>query len=121
MSDTYPETIRSLFNKALALNLYNNLIHQLNKDFRRANLSHHFKADLSPLELKQTLEAELHHILMHDFDGYLNLLYMVDVSEATIRRLDNLSVEALAEQVTYLILKREWKKVWWKYQNLNAQ
>jgi len=44
----------------------------------------------------------------------LNLLYIIDVSEDQIKILDGFDRIQLAEQVSFLILKREWQKVWFR-------
>mgnify|MGYP003608609202 FL=1 len=50
----------------------------------------------------------------HIFAEYLNLLYIIDVSEEQIKKLDGSDVFKLSEDVTFLILKREWQKVWFR-------
>ena len=45
---------------------------------------------------------------------YLNLLYIVDVSEKQVKALDGNDTLKLAEDVSFLILRREWQKVWYK-------
>ena len=53
-------------------------------------------------------------LIQFKFAEYLNLLYIIDVSEAEIKKLDGSDLIQLAEQVTFLILKREWQKVWFR-------
>ncbi|MBC7641800.1 MAG: hypothetical protein H7174_05590, partial [Flavobacterium sp.] len=45
---------------------------------------------------------------------YLNLLYIIDVPEDQIKKLDGSDIEELSAQVAFLILKREWMKVWFR-------
>jgi len=44
----------------------------------------------------------------------LNLLYIIDVSEEEIKKLDGTDLVKLSEEVTFLVLKREWQKVWFR-------
>jgi len=70
----------------------------------------------------ENLEQVFHKVVQSDdwkelqekFNDYLNLLYIVDVSEEKIKQLDGSDAIQLSEQVTFLILKREWQKVWFK-------
>lgn len=47
----------------------------------------------------------------YEFAEYLNLIYIIDVSEEQIKKLDGSDLVILAEEVAFLILKREWQKV----------
>jgi len=42
------------------------------------------------------------------------LLYIVDVPEHQIKNIKETDLERLVPQVAFLILKREWQKVWFK-------
>ena len=53
-------------------------------------------------------------LIQNKFNEYLNLLYIIDVSEDQIKKLDGFDRIQLAEQVSFLILKREWQKVWFR-------
>jgi hypothetical protein len=99
-------------------NLYNNLIDQINKDFNLANESIDLPQDIKPEELKNELHEKIYRLIQYKFAEYLNLLYIVDVPEDQIKKLDGSDIAELAKQVAFLILKREWMKVWFrnKYQ-----
>jgi hypothetical protein len=56
----------------------------------------------------------VYYLIQHKFSDYLNLLYIVDVSEPKVRELDGNDTIKLSEVVTFLILQREWQKVWYK-------
>ena len=45
---------------------------------------------------------------------FLNLLYIIDVPEKHVKKLDGNDALKLAEDISFLILKREWQKVWFK-------
>lgn len=53
-------------------------------------------------------------MIQYKFAEYLNLLYIIDVPENEIKQLDGSDLVILAEQVAFLILKREWQKVWFR-------
>lgn len=94
--------------------LYVNLITQLNKDFNLANEAVDFPVSLTPDELKIQLHEKIYRLIQYKFAEYLNLLYIIDVSEEEIKKLDGSDLVILAEQVAFLILKREWQKVWFR-------
>jgi hypothetical protein len=94
--------------------LYVNLIIQMNKDFNLANEAVDFPLSLSPDELKIQLHEKIYRLIQYKFAEYLNLLYIIDVSEDEIKKLDGSDLVILAEQVAFLILKREWQKVWFR-------
>jgi hypothetical protein len=99
-------------------NLYNNLIDQINKDFNLANESIDLPQDIKPEELKNELHEKIYRLIQYKFAEYLNLLYIVDVPEDQIKKLDGSDIGELSKQVAFLVLKREWMKVWFrnKYQ-----
>ena len=94
--------------------LYLNLVEQLNKDFNLANEAIDFPMSISPNELKLQLHEKIYRLIQYKFAEYLNLLYIIDVSEEEIKKLDGSDLVILAEQVAFLILKREWQKVWFR-------
>ena len=111
-----PATFDKLISKANQDNLYPKLIGQLNKDFLYANLDLDFQLDVQPQELKERLHEVVFRLIQNKFADYLNLLYIVDISEKKVKALDGSDVLKLSEQVTFLILQREWQKVWLKNQ-----
>ena len=111
---TPPLSTELLLSEALTTNLYVKLLEQVNKDFNLANEAVDFPLSTSPEELKVQLHEKVYRLIQYKFAEYLNLLYIIDVSEDQIKKLDGSDVVALANQVTFLILKREWQKVWFK-------
>ncbi|WP_264531927.1 MULTISPECIES: hypothetical protein [Flavobacterium] len=95
-------------------NLYLSLIEQINKDFNLANEGIDFPMSISPDELKIQLHEKIYRMIQYKFAEYLNLLYIIDVPENEIKKLDGSDLVILAEQVSFLILKREWQKVWFR-------
>ncbi|NCO62493.1 MAG: hypothetical protein GW839_00820 [Flavobacteriales bacterium] len=110
----FPATFDALIHEANQLKLYKKLIEQLNKDFLLANISIDFHEEILPTSLKFLLHETVYELIQHKFTNYLNLLYIIDVSEDQIRQLDGEDTLLLSEQVSFLILKREWQKVWYK-------
>jgi hypothetical protein len=111
-----PSNFEDLVSQATALDLYQKLILQLNKDLVYANINLEFDKETLPTSLKLVLQEMVFELIQNKFSVYLNLLYSVDVSEVKIRALDGNDTLKLADDVTFLILQREWQKVW--YRNL---
>ncbi|WP_224485021.1 hypothetical protein [Robertkochia aurantiaca] len=109
-----PNDFSGLTQQAQKEDLYAKLLEQLNKDLQFANLSEQFSENTSPEKLQRDLHELVYRLISEKFGDYLNLLYIIDVSEAQIRSLDGSDVVRLSEQVAFLILKREWQKVWFK-------
>lgn len=109
-----PTNFDELVAEANALKLYKKLIIQLNKDLLFANIDLEFNEDTLPTSLKLVLQDTVFNLLQNRFSDYLNLLYQVDVSEKKIKSLDGEDAIQLSEDVTFLILQREWQKVWYR-------
>lgn len=109
-----PTNIDSLISQAEEEHLYFKLIEQTNKDFALANESIDIPLDIFPFEFKNLVHEKVLKLIQFKFAEYLNLLYIIDVSETEIKKLDGSDLVELAEQVTFLILKREWQKVWFR-------
>ena len=45
---------------------------------------------------------------------YINLLYIIDVPEYSIKHLKAENLEQFSKDISFLILKRCWMKVWYK-------
>src|SRR6478609_3980930 len=109
-----PINADSLLLEAERENLYLKLIEQINKDFNLANESVDFSIDIEPERLKFELSDKVYRLIQYKFAEYLNLLYIVDVPEEQIKQLDGSDLVDLAQNVSFLILKREWMKVWFR-------
>lgn len=92
--------------------MYNLLLNQLEKDFNYAGVELKIRKNCAPSNLVKMLQHEIKKLILNDFTGYLNLLYRIDVSEIDIKKTDGSNIEVLSQQVCFLILKREWQKVW---------
>ena len=111
-----PKNFEELITQANQVNLYNKLVKQLNKDFLLANIDLDFDEDILPTSLKFLLHETIFKLIQEKFAEYLNVLYIIDVPEHKIKQLDASDIVLLSEQVTFLILLREWQKVWYKQQ-----
>lgn len=109
-----PISTDELLSEAEKQNLYSKLIQQINKDFNFANESVDFSQSTTPQELKVQLHEKIYRLIQYKFAEYLNLLYIIDVPEETVKQLDSTDLVELSEQVSFLILKREWMKVWYR-------
>lgn len=110
----FPSTIDQLFHEANQLELYLALINQVSKDFTLANTEIELNESMLPNEVFKTVQNKIYSLLHHNFAAYLSLLYVVDVPESLIKKLDGSDFVELSSQISFLILKREWQKVWFK-------
>lgn len=109
-----PISFRDLIENAQSELLYSKLVHQLNKDFSLANLDLDLDPEITPSSLKLILHETLFKLIQEKFAEYLNLLYIVDVCEKKIKNLDGSDALRLSEEVSFLVLQREWQKVWYR-------
>lgn len=109
-----PISAENLLAEAEKENLYQKLIEQLNKDFNFANEAIDIPEQTSAEILKSILHEKIYRLIQYKFAEYLNLLYIIDVSEEEVKKLDGSDISVLSGQVAFLILKREWQKVWFR-------
>ncbi|WP_291274377.1 hypothetical protein [Flavobacterium sp.] len=114
MNYQIPANVDNLISLAEEEHLYFKLIEQVNKDFHLANESIDLPSSILPFEFKNRVHEKLLYLIQHKFTEYLNLLYIIDVSESEIKKIDGSDLVQLAEQVAFLVLKREWQKVWFR-------
>ena len=109
-----PINTDQLLSEAEKENLYSKLIEQLNKDFNFANEAVDFPQSTTPFELKVQLHEKIYRLIQYKYTELLNLLYIIDVPEENIKQLQGMDTAELSEQIAYLILRREWMKVWFR-------
>lgn len=114
MNFVAPLNTNQLLSEAEKENLYSKLIDQINKDFNFANEAIDFPQSTSPDELKIQLHEKVYRLIQYKYTELLNLLYIIDVPEDTVKQLDGSDTVELSEQIAFLILKREWMKVWFR-------
>lgn len=111
---TAPANTDQLLSEAEKESLYPKLIDQINKDFNLANEGIDFPQGTTPHELKVQLHEKIYRMIQYKYSELLNLLYIIDVPENNVKQLDGSDAVGLSEQISYLILKREWMKVWFR-------
>jgi hypothetical protein len=94
--------------------LYKELVLQIKKDFELANVPIKLTTDISPEELKTVLHEKVYVLIVERFEQYLNLLYVVDIPESEVRKIVPSDAVDISAEVSLLLLKREWQKVWFK-------
>ncbi|WP_300566591.1 hypothetical protein, partial [Flavobacterium sp.] len=94
-----PKNTDLLLSEAQKEELYIKLVEQINKDFTSANESIDFPISVSPIELKLQLHEKIYRLIQYKFAEYLNLLYIIDVPEDQIKKLDGSDLVELSEQV----------------------
>ncbi len=109
----FPNSV-SLLENASAKKLYQQLVIQLNKDFLLANIPLEIPLGISPEDLIALLREKIYQLIMEQFPVYLNLLYIVDVKEEDFAQLSGTDAVEMADQVSFLLLRRIWKKVWFR-------
>ena len=109
-----PSNTDQLLSKVEKDNLYSKLLEQINKDFKLANEAIDFPQSTNPQEFKALLHEKIYQLIQYKYAELLNLLYIIDVPENEVKKLDGTDLLQLAEQITFLVLKREWMKVWFR-------
>ncbi|WP_275315445.1 hypothetical protein [Tenacibaculum bernardetii] len=104
----------ALLVKAVNEKLYANLITQLNKDFSLANLAINLTKNSTPTTLKDELTKVIKHLILADLNSYKNLLYIIDITETMTYKKEASNIDTYTESIVFLILKRVWKKVWFR-------
>ncbi|HMB64194.1 MAG TPA: hypothetical protein VKN36_14035 [Eudoraea sp.] len=113
MSKKYADNLE-LLEGAMKDELYGALVKQLKKDFELANVPMEIPVEIKANDLIAALREKIYRLLLERFTDYLNLLYVVDVPEKAFKELEVSDVVEVADEVTFLILKRERQKVWLK-------
>ncbi len=96
----------------MSLNLYLKLLDQLDRDFQKAGIAIDITEAMKPAKLVEELGSVLTELIHNDFQGYLNLLYIVDVPESEMQLTNVTGASEIAKLAAFLLLKREWQKVW---------
>lgn len=109
----------ALLSKAKEAELYAKLVAQIEKDFGLANVHIDIFSGILPDKLISALHEKIYYLIMERFSEYLNLLYIVDVPEKAFKEIQVTDVVEVAEQVSFLVLKRELQKVWLKKKHGN--
>ncbi len=104
-------------NNALAIvseiyknNHYIKVIEQLQKDFNLCGLDIELDEFIVPEDLIKVIYHQIHHLLATNFEGYLQLIYRIDIKEQKVV-IQGETIEQIAQKSTYQILQREYQKV----------
>jgi hypothetical protein len=100
-----------LLNLSRRQELYGLLVAQLQKDYSRAGLEIELAKEMPPEILKQVVQKSISQLFRQHFDAYLHLMYIIDVSERELALLQQMPEASLPEELTFLLLKREFQKV----------
>ena len=109
-----PQNSLELLKLAKTENLLAKLIEQLNKDFQLSGISKKFEKNFTIEELNKELIETILNLIQFKYDDYLNVMYRVDVSEKDLATITNNDLITTVNQISFLILKREFQKVWLK-------
>lgn len=104
----------SLLQYAAASQLYSKLVKQINKDFHSAQAPLNMSLTVDPESLCAAVKEKLYFLLLEQFSTFLQLMYVVDIPETIYREIQSKDVVEIAEVIGFLVLKREWQKVWLK-------
>ncbi|TDQ32344.1 hypothetical protein [Zeaxanthinibacter enoshimensis] len=115
MSQPNDRAIALLENAALH-NLYSKTVAQLLKDFERANIPIQLNDKQDAATLTAAIHEKIYVLLLEKFADYLNLLYVIDVPEKAVKEIRASDAVEVSREITYLVLKREWQKVWLRSQ-----
>jgi len=97
-----------------SISLYIKLIEQLNKDFQMAGILEEFSLESNPQDLVNKLQKTIRKMVNTQYSEYLNLLYRIDISEQNLANTTITDADSLIKQHSYLILKREWQKIYFR-------
>ncbi len=94
--------------------LYESLVLQLQKDFALANNPLNINIDIKSEELIKVLVEKIYFLMMERFQDYLNVLYVIDIPEKEFQHIEITDAVEVSGQMAFLILKREFQKVWFR-------
>ncbi|MBQ4913943.1 hypothetical protein J8L85_05810 [Maribacter sp. MMG018] len=94
--------------------LTDKLVAQVAKDFSLANISLQLPITFEANTFISVIRDRVYRLITEHFSEYLNLLYIIDVPERELENMQVTDAAEIADQVTFLILKREFQKVMYK-------
>ncbi|WP_339655674.1 hypothetical protein [uncultured Maribacter sp.] len=94
--------------------LLSDLKNQIEKDFGLANISLNLPVKFVAKTFVSAIREKVYHLMMEQFHEYLNLLYIVDIPESQFKQIVVTDAVEVADQITFLILRREYQKVWYR-------
>ena len=109
MSEARDKSI-AVVNESVQNSVLDKLITQIQKDLLRTGVVYDF-FNFSEDDLFDALKSILNRLITDKRDLLYAFLYAVDVSEASINAIVEHNTMTEVEQLTYLILKREYMKI----------
>lgn len=94
------------------------IIMQINKDLQLSGNQNEIDQNSSAQQLVSDLGKILQNLLLTDFSGLLNLFYRIDVPESLLLKMMKETPDDLTENLTLLVLKKEWIKIWIRNKSL---
>ncbi len=94
------------------------LILQLQKDALMSGLDFDISENSTGKQLILYLNDFLEVLIQKDYTSFANFLYRIDVSEKELTKLNETDLEKLTGKISELILKKEWRKIWFRSKNL---
>lgn len=99
--------------KVREYDLLEELVRQVEKDFRMTVESSITITADTPAKLVYEVYTQLHNIISKtSVAKFSSLLYRIDIAEADVKAIKGVDLEDYLKQVTFLILKREYQKVY---------
>lgn len=91
----------------------NDITSLIRKDFQIPEIYPSFPEQItSEVQLREKLKQLIHYLLDKDFALFLQLMYRIDISEASLK--EAMSQESYLEQIVELIIQREKQKVFYR-------
>ena len=110
------EKSKEIFEKLKNFNLQEKLVVQIIKDFKRSNVSLVIPISSSNKDILKLLQEKLYVLFLEKFDDYLNLLYVIDIPEKSLKKVKTNDIVEVSKEVAFLAFEREFQKVWFKNQ-----
>ena len=111
---TAKENYIPVLNKKLSVQLYEDLINQLNKDTLLSGIDFSIKEICSPLELVEKLSNLLKQLIEKEYQLFSQFMYRLDVSESKISNLKETELDNLIQELTRIVLERLLQKIYLK-------
>ena len=116
MFDKKNDALQSLF-RLEQMEMLKELIRQINKDLSLSGIEIQFDVNWNPELLVKNLTQVIATLMEKDFQKFINFLYRIDISEKKLGNIGTSDFDDLVSQITLMILKIEWQKVWFRNRN----
>ena len=100
-----------LYQKITTTKYLEKVIRQFNKDLQLANIEKKISQAINLNQFITQLNTIVLKLYTQNYDDYLNLLYRVDVAENEILAIKVQTLEETINEISFLIIKREFQKV----------